>query len=136
MSQERLYDLTSNLQAEVSGSPGGTALSGTTASNGSSVDTQGLSGPVHGVFLAGAATGTPTSFSVACKLQESDDGSTGWADIANQRTGTLDAAGEVAVVQGHHTKRYVRTVATPAFTGGTSPTLPYASAVCGAKERV
>lgn len=135
MAQNLIQDLASHLLAKTSIVPGA-SLSGTTAVNGTSVDTRGMGGPISGIFFLGAATGTPTALEVGCKLQESDDGSTGWADVYNQRTAVIDAASGVGIVQAHHTKRYVRAVATPAFTGGTSPAVPAGALVGGSKERV
>ena len=116
------FDIRNQLGGGPSQLPGSTALSGTTAANGSSVDCDGMEGPVVLAVLTGAATGTPTSFSIAAKLQESDDGSTGWADLGKLR--------------GIRTKRYLRSVLTPAFVGGSSPTVPTASWITGNIRRV
>jgi hypothetical protein len=87
---------------------------------------------------AGAVTGAPTSFTLDTKLQDSADGSTGWADFVPV-TGTA-ASGAVAQITAASTrkrksisllkaKRYVRAVSVVAFVGGTAPTLGVASVV-------
>lgn len=134
MSQNYVQDLASHLLAGNSIEPG-KSLSGTTVVNGVAVDTRGMLGPISGIVAGGDANGSPTALSVTVKLQESDDGSSNWADIAHQREAVLEAARGVAVGQAHHTKRYVRAVATPALTGGTSPSIPIGALVGGSKER-
>ena len=92
----------------------------------------------------GATTGTPTSFTVDAKVQESD---------ASDGTGMTDAAvgdfGGVAITQQtaasfavelesdlQKLKKFVRIVVTTAFVGGTSPTIPVdVCATLGANER-
>lgn len=128
MSQARTHDLKSNLLNDVSIEPE-TELSGTTAKNGDKFDTQQGSGPVHGHFLCGEATGGPTSYTATCKMQESADGSTSWGDIATQTTLVLSADKTSGFIRAIHTKRYVRCVATPAFVGGTTPKLPIGATV-------
>jgi len=130
------FDIRNQLGGGPSQLPGSTALSGTTAANGSSVDCDLLEGPVALAVFTGAATGSPSAFTVTAKLQESDDGSTSWGDIANQETLVVNAASSVGLLRAHRTKRYVRSVLTPAFTGGSSPTIPAASWVTGNKRRV
>jgi hypothetical protein len=102
-----------------------TSLSGTTAATGTYVDMRDCHGPCYGEFAVGSPTGTPDSFAVTCKLKQADasDG-TGAEDMPIQSAAlVLDAAGEAGYVRGHRSKRYVAAVATPAFTGGTSPTV-------------
>lgn len=130
------FDIKNQLGGGPSQLPGSTALSGTTAANGSSVDCDGMEGPVVLAVLTGAATGTPTSFSIAAKLQESDDGSTGWADLASQETLSVTAGSSLGKLRGIRTKRYLRSVLTPAFVGGSSPTVPTASWITGNIRRV
>lgn len=126
-------DPITNLTGGVSIAPG-TALSGTTAANGDWVDCTNYQGPVHGEFIAGAPTGTPTSFTATCKLQEADDsGGTGAQDIPVQTDLVLTAGKTLGYVIGRRTKRFVRCVATPAFVSGTTPTLPLAAAMHGEK---
>lgn len=109
-------------------------LSGTTAVNGDAVDCQNYNGPIYAVGMVGAAANSPTAQAHVVKLQESADGSNNWADIANQDAGTITASSGCVMVRGHRTKRYVRTVCTPAFTGGSSPTNTFDSVVLGQKQ--
>lgn len=116
---------------------GGTSLapqsfSGSSAVNGSKVDTQG--GDNAAIYAYGAQTSSnPSVANLAVTLQESADGSTGWAN-ALDNTGvvigfTLNcqaaAAENLARIEGLglNRKRYLRAVITPAFTGGTSPAI-------------
>ena len=124
------YDPNTALVNDVSNKPG-TALSGTTANNGEWVDCGDGQGPVHGNFAVGDATGSPTAYTVTCKLQEADDSSgTGAQDIPVQDSAlVLSSNASSGFVRGRRTKRYVRCVMTPAFTGGSSPTAPVASVV-------
>lgn len=93
-----------------------------------------------GVLIAqtGAATGTPTTLTLAAKIQESADGTTGWADIAGAVIDPLTAENSVARVNLRlpTAKRFLRVVETVGFTGGTSPTLGASSAfvLCGPDE--
>lgn len=96
--------------------------------DGASVDTLGYETAML-VFESGAISGSPSATSIAVKLQESADGSTGWAD-ANDNTGTpiggtVTAANSVLLARieglGTNRKRYLRVVETTTFTGGTSP---------------
>lgn len=86
----------------------------------------------------GAATGTPTSFTADCKLQDSADGSTGWADISGAASTTLTAAstGNEKDVDLTVARAFIRAVQVTAFVGGSSPTIPVAVTVTlgGAKS--
>lgn len=81
--------------------------------------------------VAGAATGSPTALTLDAKLQDSADGSTGWADITGAAITTIAAASTLGRVDVnlHGAARYIRVVSTVAFTGGTSPTLGVATVV-------
>lgn len=84
------------------------------------------------VISVGAATGTPTTQSVAAKLQESLDGSSGWADIPGAAITAITVNSRTAEIRVERKKRvaskpFVRAVITPAFTGGTSPAIPVAA---------
>ncbi|NBW10082.1 MAG: hypothetical protein EBR82_18845 [Caulobacteraceae bacterium] len=129
-------DLRNQLVGAPSQLPGSTALSGTTAANGSAVDCDLADGPIYGIFNTGAATGSPTSFTVTCKLQESDTSGGTYTDLVSQTTLVLSAGSTMGIIQGIRTKRYVRTVVTPAFTGGSSPTVPTSANVVGQKRRI
>lgn len=94
------------------------------ALNGGAVDTAGFSSAMA-IFENGAATGTPDSYTVDGKIQESADGSTGWTDVTGATITQITADNKSAQVRieglGTSRKRYLRAVATPAFVNGTSP---------------
>jgi hypothetical protein len=108
------------------------SLTGSTAATGASVDTLGFdNAKIHAYAVT--TTSNPSVATATVKLQESADGSTNWGD-ALDNTGTVigftlnvqaaDAAG-AARIEGLNLnrKRYLRVVATPAFTGGTTPAI-------------
>lgn len=73
----------------------------------------------------GAATGTPDSYTVACKVQECATSGGSYADISGA-TATISADGTSAQIRvpglGTGSRlRYIKVSMTPAFTGGTSP---------------
>ena len=80
--------------------------------------------------LVGAAAGSPTATSVLFFLEESADGSTGWAaiDDASVNVGAENSSGE-ADVNLAGAKQFIRVSATISFTGGTSPTVDVAGLV-------
>lgn len=97
------------------------------AVNGAAIDMEGY-GEGMVVVTNGAATGTPTSFTFDAKVQESADGSTAWTDVTGAsivQVTTANKTAEIAVEQLKKaaSKRYIRVVATPAFVGGSTPTL-------------
>ena len=72
----------------------------------------------------GAASGTPTSFTVDCSVEESDDNSA-WTAVTGTALTQLTASGESRLrVNLKGRKRYVRSVVITAFVGGTSPAVP------------
>ncbi len=105
------------------------SVSGSSAVDGSGVDTQGYASAALYAYGV-AASGSPTAATLAVTLQESDDNST-FTD-AKDNTGTVigftltvtsAAAENVARIEGLglNRKRYLRAVVTPTFTSGTSP---------------
>lgn len=110
--------------------------------NGAAIDRQGFLSAVISA-TCGAATGTPTSFTYDAKVQDSADGSTGWADYKPDGA-TVAAITQITAVNTNgrrnvnlvNAKRYIRVVETVAFVGGTSPTLAVAEDVIlgGASE--
>lgn len=79
---------------------------------------------------SGAATGSPSSYTVDCKLQESDSSGSGYTDISGAAVTQQTAAGFGSVaVNLKGCKRYIRAVVTVAITGGTSPTVPVSSTI-------
>lgn len=118
------------------------ALSGSSDVNGVEIDTQatGQKARLAQFFFAlGAVTGSPSAVSVNFRLQHTATSGSGYADFADtdvvSSTGTALTAANTSNsinVELAGTKRYVRIVATPTFTGGTSPTaLACASARIG-----
>jgi hypothetical protein len=106
------------------------------SSNGPSIDRLGYASAVLFVDV-GAVSGSPTSFTVDCKLQESDDGST-WADVTGASIGTISTANtqKELNVDLRGRKRYIRAVLTASFSGGTSPTvLASAALVLGGSDK-
>jgi hypothetical protein len=108
------------------------SITGSSPVNGASVDTLGTDNAKIHVYAV-TTTSNPSAATLALKLQESADGSTNWGD-ALDNTGvviglTLDvhAADGFGAARieglGLNRKRYLRVVATPAFTGGTSPAI-------------
>lgn len=115
-----MYD---NTKASIGVAP--QAASGTTAIEGAAVDTL-VHKTLKAVCQVGATSGTPTSFTITFKVQQSADGSTGWVDVTGASK-VISAVGTLAEIRatdyaGVDTLRYLRLVATPAFVGGSSPT--------------
>ena len=84
------------------------------------------------IVQTGDDSGTPDSFSLAGKLQHSDDdGSTDtYDDITGAAITAITAEGAIAevTIDPNQCKRYVRSVLTPTFVAGTSPKI-FSSAV-------
>lgn len=111
-----------NPQAAAAGAINGTSMDRMTAGE------QGFRSCVCKLSV-GATTGTPTSFTVDAKLQDSADGTT-FADVspAQNLTQLTTANSETRLgVNLLNLRRYVRMVVTPAFVGGTSPTVAVAA---------
>lgn len=103
--------------------------------NGPAIDRMGYGSCVLQV-QTGLDTGTPTTRSVIAKIQHSDDGSTNWTDLAVPVGGSFATTAITAVstnaevdVNLAGAKRYIRSVVTIAFTGGTTPTVGVSSTV-------
>jgi hypothetical protein len=120
------------------------SVSGSSAVDGASVDSQGYENAMIHVYAC-EATGSPSAASLAVTLQESLDGTDNWTN-ALDNTGavigfTLNAeAGDAfnsARIEGLNLnrKRYLRAVITPTFTGGSSPaSVVYGQIVFGAAQ--
>ncbi len=82
----------------------------------------------------GAATGSPSTQTVDAKIQDSADGSTGWADlspaIATTQLTADDTESESANVNLINHKRHIRVVVTVGFSGGSTPTIPVSATLC------
>jgi len=109
------------------------ALSGSSDVNGIEIDTQAVGQKARMaqfLFAVGAATGTPSAVSINFRLQHTATTGSGYADFAD--TDVVESLGKALTavntsntinVELAGTKRFVRIVATPTFTGGTSPTI-------------
>lgn len=106
------------------------AASAASTRTGSAIDRLGYHSCVLSV-QSGATSGSPTSFTLDAKLQDSADGSTDWTDIADAAITALTAADSTGKVHVDlaGARRYVRVSQTIAFVGGTAPTLGNAAQV-------
>lgn len=117
-----MKDLVYSVKPEISIKP---QLASAGTINGDEVDTSG----VHDLMLVvetGDIAGTPTAQTVDVKLQESDVSGSGFTDITDATITQITAAGTIEVLGWQnigYEKRYVRAVATVAFTDGTTPTI-------------
>src|SRR5574343_419651 len=121
------------------------AISSNGATNGATIDKQALSEVFEeALFVShvGATSGSPTSFSVVTKIQDSADGSN-WSDITDTQiveaaTKTISDINTVSTlaVRLSALRRYVRMVETVTLTGGSSPTVfIYGMALLGHPRR-
>lgn len=127
MSFATLHDLPNNAFLGASIAP----LSRTTSANGTGVDCTLVDGPINALSHVGAATGTPDSFSVTAKLQESDTSGGTYTDLATQSSPGAQAAAGVVALRGIRTKKFVRIVQTIAFVNGSSPAIPTSGTIIG-----
>ena len=103
---------------------------GAAAVNGVAIDMKGFRSCVF-TGISGLESGSPTAYEIEWKVQSSEDGSTGWADVSGitvTETGDIsvdyaDEELEVIMEQdvNDSTQRYLRLVADASFTGGSSP---------------
>ncbi len=84
-------------------------------------------------LAVGAVAGAPTSFSAVATLEDSPDGATGWAPIADAPavTPAVVAANTQATANiGLRANRgFIRAAVVPTFVGGTSPSLDVAAVI-------
>jgi hypothetical protein len=132
MNMDVATDLKSNYEAKMSNKEG--ALSGTTPAAGTGIDCADYSGPIFGLFHVEDASGSPTTQSYVCKLQESDAVGGTYTDCINMRTVTLTADNTAGFAKADRTKQFVKGVMTPAFTGGSSPANVGHSSIVGKKQ--
>lgn len=125
--------LASNIGAEILPVAGLAALANSAGTRtGSAIDRLQSGSMANSLVLAcnvGATTGAPSATTYDCKVQDSADGSTGWADLsgASITQKTTTTAGLVQKdVDLLPAKRFIRVVEVVAFTGGTSPATPAA----------
>ena len=117
------------------------SISGSSAVNGTALDTKGYNTGVLRAYAV-AASGSPSAATITVKLQECATSNGTFTD-ALDNTGTVigftltttsaDGKNEARVEGlGLNRKRYIRAVATPAFTSGTSPaSVTFAEVVMG-----
>lgn len=101
------------------------------AVNGIAIDRTGAQSAELFAFT-GADTGAPTTRTLATKIQDSDDGSTGWADVTGLTASDVTAINSeqrASIDLTKTSKKFIRVVHTVSFTGGTSPTLFIGSTV-------
>jgi hypothetical protein len=100
---------------------------------GGAIDTKGYNSCVF-VIQNGVATGTPTSYTVDAKLQESDASGSGFADVTGYTITQITADSKIATLRveglGTSRKRYLKVLVTPAMTGGSSPKALIGSVCC------
>ena len=102
--------------------------------NGSAVDILNYEGQAAAILQSAAGTGTTPTLDV--KLQDSADGSTGWADVTNvafAQVTNAAASAQVLKFNASAVKRYIRAVAT---VGGTTPSFACAVSFIGKKQIV
>jgi hypothetical protein len=83
------------------------------------------------VVGVGAATGTPTSFSVAADIEDSPDGTTSWAPVSGTSITPITANNGQASVKFNlrGTRGYIRAQVTPTFVGGSGPAIPLTATI-------
>lgn len=130
MSFSTLHDIVNNAFLGNSIAP----ISRTTDVNGTGFDCTAVDGPINAVSQVGAATGSPTSFSVTAKLQESDTQNGTYTDLASQTSPGAQAAAGTVALRGIRTKKWVRLVQAISFSGGSSPAVPTSGLLIGQKR--
>lgn len=112
------------------------SFSGAGSVNGGNIDRQTLNEPQSCVLhlMAGAVSGAPTSFTLSAQLQSAPDNGAGapgtYANYGAAATNITAASTEVSQnIDLSGANRWIRVVVTPAFVGGTSPTVLAAAEV-------
>lgn len=103
----------------------------TSSTNGAAADMISGDGPCFAIQQIGTVSGS--SPMLAGKIQESDDGLTGWSDINEATFTTVTASTNYQAVTFQRTKRYLRYVAT---VDGSSPSFATAVIVSQQKKQV
>lgn len=125
-------DIGAHLTAKFGVAP---SLQAAGALNGAAINRQGLNSAVL-ITESGAVAGAPSAQTLDAKIQDSADGSTGWADFLPAGAGSgsitqITAANSIARkrVNLMTAKQFIRVVQTAGFTAGTAPTIGAASVV-------
>lgn len=99
-------------------------IAASAAQTGAVIDTKGFNSAQF-VVVNGAATGSPSSYTVDAKVQECATSNGSFVDVTGLTITqmTADAKVQTIAVEGLGTsrKRYLKIVVTPAMTGGTTP---------------
>ena len=103
----------------------------TSSLNGAAADMINADGLCFAIQQIGSVTGT--SPTLAGKIQESADGSTGWTDIPGAAFTTVTSSTNTQALAFERTKRYLRYAAT---VGGTSPSFAVAVIISQQKKQV
>lgn len=130
--------LNRNLAFELKVAPSLVPIVGTgSAQNGAAVDRIGYMAAL--VPLGWITSGGVTGGTIACKLQDSADGSTGWADFGPTTTVAIGTGPNASGIAEHAVdlttaKRYIRAVVDSDPTGGTPASIVSAPIILGAPE--
>ena len=114
------------------------SLSGSSEVDGAGFDRTGYDSCVL-VAQCGAATGSPSGYSIGARLQHSEQSGSGFVDLPSAAIVALTADNSIArvAVDLARAKQFIRAVLTPSFTGGTSPSVPTsASIVLGGRDEL
>jgi len=107
-------------------------VSASSAQTGIVIDTFGFNTAMFTV-QNGAATGSPSSYTVDAKIQECDTSGGSYVDVSGATITQITADSKAATVAveglGTSCKRYLKIVVTPALTGGSTPKALVAASV-------
>lgn len=99
-------------------------IAASTVQTSAAIDTMGFNS-AEVVVQNGAATGTPTSYTVDAKVQHCDTAGGTYVDVASATITQITADSKIAAIRleglGANIKRYIKVLVTPAMTGGTTP---------------
>ncbi len=99
-------------------------IAASAAQTSDAIDTKGYNS-VQFVISNGAATGTPSSYTVDAKVQECATSGGSYVDVTGATITQMTADNKIQTIAvdglGTSRKRYLKLVITPAMTGGTSP---------------
>lgn len=114
------------------------SISGSSAVNGTGIDRYAHNDAGSCVLHAavGAVSGAPTSFTLTVQLQHAPDNST-WSNYGSSFQIAAASTDGSLNIDLSGAAEYVRAVVTPAFTGGTSPSLlAYADIIFGGEQEL
>lgn len=114
------------------------SFSGSSAVDGTGIDRYAHNDPQSCVLHCGtgAVSGAPSSFSLTVQLQHAPDDST-WANYGSSFTVAVASSDGSQNIDLSGANEYVRAVVTPAFVGGTSPSvLAFADIIFGGEQEL